>query len=425
MQVSTSPSNIDLSSLLHRFQRIRNQTLKLCEPLQIEDYVVQPTVEVSPPKWHLAHTTWFFESFILLKYLKGYQPFRKEYHYLFNSYYISAGDRWNRTDRGNLTRPTVQEIIDFRHHVDAHMEAFIQSANLQDESLLHVLEVGMQHEQQHQELLVYDIKYILGHNPTFPVYRKAIAKDPVILNAQKWLTVDEGLYQIGHQGAGYCFDNELGDHQQYLHRFEISSQLITNGEYLKFVESDGYKNHFHWLSEGWDWVNQHGITAPMYWLLENQEWYCYTLNGLEKLDPNLPVSHLSFYEADAYAKWKDCRLPTEYEWEVAAKIYEPIVSEVSNFIDLQAFEARPTNGFDFLGNLWEWTSSAYRPYPFYHVPEGPLGEYNGKFMMNQMVLRGGSYATPSDHIRHTYRNFFHPDLRWMCSGFRLARHNNQ
>lgn len=418
------PSKVNSSEILTRFRKVREQTLRICEPLVVEDYVVQPTPEVSPPKWHLAHTTWFFETFILVEYQSDYKVFDKDFHYLFNSYYVSSGERWARTDRGNLTRPTVKEVFDYRDYVDSSMRDFLSREVLSQE-LLHVLEIGLQHEQQHQELLVYDIKYILGNNPRFPVYKESKTDNSATYSDKKWLTIDDGVYEIGHQGADYCFDNEKGNHNQYLHSFEIASQLVTNGEYLDFINSGGYRDHFLWLSEGWDWVNNEHIKAPLYWLEENGEWYCYTLGGLEKLDLLSAVSHISFYEADAYAKWKECRLSTEFEWEVAAKKYESHLGNHANFVESAKFESRNTEGFDFLGNLWEWTSSAYRPYPFYTIPEGALGEYNGKFMINQMVLRGGSYATPKDHIRHTYRNFFHADLRWMCSGIRLARHNNQ
>lgn len=421
MQVPSISDSLNISEILKRLQAVRNQSIKICEPLKVEDYVVQPVTDVSPPKWHLAHTTWFFEAFILSKYFVGYQVFRKDFHYLFNSYYVSAGERWARADRGNLTRPTVDEIFEYRKHVDFYMKEFLEKTELNAE-VLHVLEVGIQHEQQHQELLIYDIKYILGHNPVFPEYKEKKEVDSVSKQESDWLKIEAGIYEIGHSGSGYCFDNELGQHKYFLYEFEISDSLVTNKEYLQFVKAGGYQDHFLWLSEGWDWVNNENITSPMYWVLENNEWLYYTLAGLRNIDWDAPVSHISFYEADAFAKWKKCRLPTEQEWEVAARKYEPSQTSTSNFVEDGVFEAIATNGFNFLGNLWEWTASAYRPYPFYQVPEGALGEYNGKFMINQMVLKGGSYATPKDHIRHSYRNFFHPHLCWMTSGFRLARH---
>ncbi len=413
-------NDTDKEEIIDRLFQVRKQSLKICEPLEIEDYVVQPITDVSPPKWHLAHTTWFFETFILSVYNSEYVPFHPDFHFLFNSYYISAGDRWARADRGNLTRPSVSEIFDYRSYVDINLKNFLGHAEMND-SLLHVLEVGIQHEQQHQELLIYDIKYILGHNPTYPIYKKSNHSTCQEIPKRTWLKVDEGPYKIGFEGEGFCFDNELGVHTQYLHEFEIANALVTNREFLQFIEAGGYKNHLNWLSEGWDWVQQNQISQPLYWTNEGNEWKYYTLSGLKSIDWNAPVSHISFYEADAFAKWKNCRLPTEFEWEVAAKLYtQPSVHD--NFVEHQKFETINTGQSDFYGNVWEWTASAYRPYPFYKAPEGALGEYNGKFMINQMVLRGGSYATPLNHIRPTYRNFFHPHLRWMCSGLRLARH---
>lgn len=422
MQISTILSQDESVALKKYLEAVRAQTLTLCEPLEIEDFVVQPTMDVSPPKWHLAHTTWFFEAFLLGRFHSGYRVFHPHFHHLFNSYYIGAGERWARTDRGNLTRPTVKEIFAYREYVDQALTSFIDTTDL-DEEMLHIIQVGIQHEQQHQELLVYDIKAILGGNPLYPVYSTFTKKSPLVqINDQKWLPVKEGVYQIGFDGEGYFFDNEKGLHNVFLHDFSISSALVTNREYVAFMESGGYANHEYWLAEGWDWVTQNDIKSPMYWIEEEGTWWHYTLAGLEQVTMDAPVSHISFFEADAFARWSGCRLPSEMEWEVAAKMYEPEVSQKSNFVDDQNFRPIATGGLDFYGNLWEWTSSPYRPYPYYKIPEGVLGEYNGKFMINQMVLRGGSYATPRDHIRLTYRNFFHPHLRWMCSGIRLAKY---
>ena len=407
-----------------RIQAIRAQTIEICKPLELEDYVVQPTTDVSPPKWHLAHTTWFFEAFLLTPFFSEYKVYHPFYHHLFNSYYVGAGERWERTSRGNLTRPTVSEIVAYRAYVNDALNQFLGSVVLTDE-MIHIIEVGMQHEQQHQELLIYDIKYILGHNPLYPIYNKVKHGDKShAASTLEWLDVAEGIHQIGYQEDGYSFDNESGVHKVFLHAFQISPHLVTNREYIAFIENGGYQNHVYWLAEGWDWINQNGIQKPMYWLEESHEWWHYTLGGFEQIDMGAPVSHISFYEADAFARWKNCRLPTEFEWEAACQVYEPHPSSTSNFVDDKIFRPIHTGGYDFYGNLWEWTSSAYRPYPFYEAPKGVLGEYNGKFMINQMVLRGGSYATPQDHIRLTYRNFFHPHLRWMCSGIRLARHIN-
>ncbi|MEQ8471877.1 MAG: ergothioneine biosynthesis protein EgtB [Marinoscillum sp.] len=407
--------------MLARFQKVRKQTLKLVEPLEIEDFVVQPIEDVSPPKWHLAHTTWFFEVFVLVPNVKGYQLFNKDYPYLFNSYYVAAGDRWTRAQRGHLTRPTVKEVMQYRKHVEEHLSVFLGKTEINNE-LKYVLEIGLQHEQQHQELLLYDVKFILGHNPLFPVYKDSDFPVKGVQREAQWLSVEKGNYHIGHTGDGFCFDNELGRHEVHLEAFDVSDQLVTNGEFLEFMKSGGYENHTYWLSEGWEWAKSQLIKAPMYWINENGEWLHYTFGGLKSINPVMPVSHLSYFEADAFARWKGCRLPTEFEWEVAAFHYGLPVSAEANFMESNTFQPIPTVGQDFFGNLWEWTSSAYLPYPFYKAPDGALGEYNGKFMVNQKVLRGGSFGTSRDQIRLTYRNFFHPHLQWLFSGVRLARH---
>lgn len=412
----------DNQVLLQKYHKVRRQSAVLCEPLEKEDFVVQPVVDVSPPKWHLAHTTWFFETFVLVPHLKGYQLFDKNYPYLFNSYYVSAGDRWTRADRGNLTRPTVDEIFAYREYVDKHIVQFLDQGSV-DNELAYVFEVGLNHEQQHQELLMYDLKYILGHNPLFPAYKESASYPQVPAHSEDWLSIAEGIYEIGNRGEEYCFDNELGKHQVYLHAFEIGAHPVTNGEYLEFMQDGGYESHQFWLSEGWDWANQLNTKAPMYWINEDGHWYQYQLGGLRKLDLNQPVSHVSFYEADAFAAWKGVRLPSEQEWEVAVSKYETSIPQEANFLEDAYLQPIRNEGYGFYGNLWEWTSSPYRPYPFFRPANGTLGEYNGKFMINTMVLRGGSYATPRSHIRLTYRNFFHPQLQWLFSGIRLARFN--
>lgn len=407
--------------LLYRFMAVRKQSEKLCAPLETEDYVVQPVADVSPPKWHLAHTTWFFEVFVLQPYMNNYRLFHKDFPLLFNSYYVSAGERWTRAERGYLTRPTVQEIYTYRRYVEEQMQQFLSTADITRE-LAHIMEIGMQHEQQHQELLLYDIKYILGHNPLFPPYihNNSPESKP---GESVWLSVPGGNYKIGYKGDGFCFDNELGVHTAYLHDYEIASQPVTNGEYLQFMEDGGYSNPLVWLSDGWDWVTREGIKSPMYWIWEDNQWYQYAMSGFARIDRNAPVSHVSFYEADAYARWKGVRLPTEFEWETAAGLYESDLPDTANFVENELFAPIGQAGYGFFGNLWEWTSSAYLPYPYYEAPDGALGEYNGKFMVNQKVLRGGSYATPRNHIRLTYRNFFHPHLQWLFNGIRLARHS--
>ena len=398
---SQSPEPVPVSAskvfLLERYQKVRSYTERLCAPLQTEDYVVQPVVDVSPPKWHLGHTTWFFETFLLLPYLPGYTVCNEAYNYVFNSYYETIGARVVRTDRGNLSRPSVQEVYAYRKWVDTHMERLLTQVELPAEAL-EILHIGFNHEEQHSELLLTDIKFILGNNPLLPVYSTAspeVAEEPVL--PAEWIAMPSGLYDIGATGMEeFCFDNELNRHKVYLDSYSISSQLISNADYLAFIEDGGYSRHEFWHAEGWDWISREKIIAPMYWHFLQEEWHYYTLSGLKLLEMNMPVLHLSFYEASAFAAWRGARLPTEAEWEAAA------------------------NQFNW-GQRWEWTSSAYIPYPGFKRAAGAIGEYNGKFMVNQIVLRGASLATPPGHSRPTYRNFFHPHLRWQYTGLRLAQ----
>ena len=377
--------------ILVAYREIRQRTISLCQPLEIEDFVVQPCVDVSPPKWHLGHTTWFFENFILAK-DDSYNLYNEQFNFVFNSYYESEGARVLRTDRGNLSRPTVAEIAAYRIYVNEGMERLL-AEEVSDE-VLDLIEIGLQHEQQHQELLLCDIKYILGHNPLFPVYDDF----PEHPDAQKgnWISIDEGLYPIGFRGDGFCFDNELGAHQVFIPAFEVSSALVSNKEYLQFINAGGYQKFEFWHAEGWDWVKKNNISAPLYWHKVDGTWMNYTLEGLQPINPKKILSHISFYEAAAFAEWKNARLLTEFEWEAA---HEKLS----------------------IGDRWEWTNSAYLPYPNYKKAEGALGEYNGKFMVNQMVLRGGSVASPPRHLRPSYRNFFHPHLQWQYTGIRLAK----
>ncbi|MFM9947805.1 MAG: ergothioneine biosynthesis protein EgtB [Saprospiraceae bacterium] len=428
---------------LQRFRNIRCQTEALCQPLQTEDFVVQPIVDVSPPKWHLGHTTWFFENFILAKYSPGYQPFNAGYNYFFNSYYESQGPRVLRSNRGNMTRPSAADIFSYRKHVDEHLGALLENNDqlFENEDFALTLEVGLQHEQQHQELLVTDLKYILRNNPLFPVYQEHAA--PATPRSRPadwsctaelqfgglqpesrpvgWLEFENGLYEIGHRSADFCWDNELSAHQVYLGDFAVQDRLVTNGEYLEFMRDGGYKRFEYWLSEGWEWVQKLEEQAPLYWYHHNGEWWHYTLHGFEKVNPDLPVTHLSYFEADAFANWKGHRLPTEFEWEIACKLTHGQIPVEANFLENGNFHPQAAQNTQLFGDAWEWTSSAYLPYPHYPRFKGALGEYNGKFMINQMILRGGSVATPRSHIRATYRNFFHTDKRWQFTGIRLAK----
>ncbi|MFI8377388.1 ergothioneine biosynthesis protein EgtB [Leeuwenhoekiella sp. NPDC079379] len=381
-------------SLLDFLLETREHTETICKPLQIEDYVVQPIEDVSPPKWHLGHTTWFFEDFILKKHKTDYQVYDDHFAFVFNSYYESMGARVVRTDRGNLSRPTVDQVYSYRKHVtNALKELLEENPSEEVESLI---EIGIHHEKQHQELLLTDIKYILGNNPLLPTYSSDFREFQLNPKPAEWLSIDEGIYTIGHTGSDFCYDNELGLHKVYLNSFEISSRLVTNAEYLQFIEDSGYEQTLLWHSEGWSWVTENNIIAPLYWHKQNDGWEYYGLNGLQKLNLEAPVTHISYYEAFAYAQWKGMRLPTEFEWEVAQSQFN-------------------------WGERWEWTESAYLPYPNYTKAPGALGEYNGKFMVSQKTLRGGSVATSKNHTRPTYRNFFHPQLRWQFTGLRLAR----
>ena len=414
----------DCQLLADSYFKVRNKTTEICAPLKTEDYVVQPIGDVSPPKWHLGHTTWFFETFVLQPYLEHYKVFHKDFGFVFNSYYEAAGKRVVRTNRGNLTRPTVEEVLQYRKYVDKAMDEMLGKIDALPEKVREIMTIGLHHEQQHQELLIYDIKYILGNNPLLPAYenngRQERKNESLSTN---YLQVPEGLYEIGHSGEGFSFDNELGKHKVYLNSFQVMDRLITNKEYQDFIKDGGYSQFKYWLSEGWEWVKANDIKAPLYWHQIDGVWYNYTLSGMQHVDPTAPVTHISFFEADAFANWAEQRLPTEFEWETACKLHSPDVPEHANFQDsgLYAPTSKTGGNPQFYGDVWEWTSSAYRPYPYFKTAEGALGEYNGKFMINQMVLRGGSCATPRNHIRATYRNFFHPHLRWHFTGIRLAR----
>jgi len=399
--------------------------MHLCQPLETEDYVVQPVEDVSPPKWHLGHTTWFFETLILKGHVPNYKEFHPDFSFVFNSYYESVGDRVLRPNRGFMSRPSVDEVVAYREYVDNSVLNFLTQIPQLDPELSGIIEIGIHHEQQHQELLVTDIKYLLGHNPLFPAYHQSEPKDtPDDLSEVNFQEVEAGNYEIGHKGDGFCYDNEQGLHTTFLHAFRYMDRLITNREYMKFIDAGGYRDFRFWLSDGWNWVNEYKAEAPLYWYQKDKEWQYYTLNGLRPISELEPVTHVSFYEADAFARWKGKRLLSEFEWEVACKHSEPQIPDSANFVDSQTFHPVPVGQLrnQFYGDVWEWTNSAYLPYPYFETKEGALGEYNGKFMINQMVLRGGSCATSRDHIRPTYRNFFHPHLRWQFTGIRLAEY---
>jgi ergothioneine biosynthesis protein EgtB len=386
----------NIEELIRLYKQVRTTSEQICHPLETEDFVVQPAVDVSPPKWHLGHTTWFFEIFLLKPYAVSYKECDPKYNYVFNSYYESIGARVIRTNRGNLSRPTVEDVYRYRQYVDAAMLEFMHSSNITAE-IVELVILGINHEEQHQELLYTDIKYILGHNPLFPAYRLDYPETQLLLTKKPgMIRVKEAIYEVGYKADGFHWDNERGIHKQYLAAFTISNRLVTNGEYLEFIEAGGYQNFRYWHAEGWEWVKQQHLASPLYWHRINNQWMNYTFRGLEPVKKEEPVCHVSYYEAYAFANWKEMRLPTEFEWEVA--------SEQFNW-----------------GQRWEWTESAYLPYPHFSKAAGALGEYNGKFMVNQHVLRGASEVTPVGHSRNTYRNFFQTNQRWQFTGIRLAK----
>lgn len=411
------------SEVLAQYRSVRRETEQLCETLAIEDYGIQAMPDVSPPKWHLAHTTWFFEAFLLVPFLPGYQVFHPRFAYLFNSYYQTVGSFFPRPQRGLLSRPTVEEVYRYRVHVDSAMAELVAIAEVpQRDQIISRTVLGLHHEQQHQELLLTDIKYNFAFNPLRPTYRPApdhAGKAPVPL---QWLAYEGGLREIGFSGTDFAYDNEMPRHKVYLEDFQLASRLVTNGEFLAFIEDDGYRRADLWLSDGWAAVQQRNWQAPLYWENIDDQWRIMTLAGLRRLDRNEPVCHVSFYEADAYARWCGKRLPTEAEWEVAAQDREVHgnLRETGKLHPVAAESGAGNGPVQLFGDVWEWTQSPYRPYPGFQPLNGSLGEYNGKFMCNQLVLRGGSCVTPQSHIAATYRNFFYPADRWQFMGIRLA-----
>jgi len=403
--------------LAERFQAVRQQTVDLCAPLQVEDFVVSSMPDVSPTKWHLAHTSWFFETFVLADHLPDYASPDPRYAFLFNSYYVQAGERHCRAQRGLVTRPSVSEVFSYRNHVDdAMLRLCEQIAGDPNHPAWPIIELGINHEQQHQELLLTDIKHVFWMNPMRPSYRPELPGGSRT-SQMTWRAFDAGIRHLGHRGSGFSFDNEGPAHRVFVEAFRIASRLVTNGEYLAFIDDGGYQRPEFWLSSGWATVREHGWTAPLYWERVGSHWKEFTLAGNGDLDPALPVCHVSYYEADAYARWSGHRLPTESEWETAASGL-PVEG---TFSDSGRFHPAAEDGSgQWYGDAWQWTQSAYVAYPGFRPLAGAIGEYNGKWMSDQWVLRGASCATPRSHARLTYRNFFPSDARWQFSGIRLA-----
>ncbi|NQT61800.1 MAG: ergothioneine biosynthesis protein EgtB [Candidatus Marinimicrobia bacterium] len=413
------------AQLIEKYTAIRRFTEQLCEPLEKEDFVVQSMPDVSPTRWHLAHTAWFFETFILKPKLTDYETPNELYNYLFNSYYNAVGEQFTRAERGHLSRPTVDEVFAYRHHVDHEIIRLFETL---DEHKISELEsifvLGLHHEQQHQELMLTDIKHVFFQNPIYPAYVE-VESAKSIDNYQElsWTSFDGGQVQHGFSGSEFSFDNETPRHDVLIQPFELGNRLVTNREYLSFIKDGGYNQPALWLSDGWALINKEGWIAPLYWLHEENQWFEFTLSGLVPLNLDSPVTHLSYYEADAYANWCGARLPSEHEWEYAAQN----LRIDGNFVQTQRYHPAPAEPAtvsqlsQMFGDVWEWTRSPYTPYPGFKSASGAVGEYNGKFMSSQIVLRGGSCVSSSDHLRSTYRNFFYPHSRWQFMGIRLAR----
>ncbi len=403
-----------------RFFATRKLTTGLAAPLSDADATVQSMPDASPAKWHLAHVTWFLESFILRDHVAGYRAFDDSFAYLFNSYYEAEGARHSRVARGMITRPTLAQVLDYRVHVEAAIDA--QWNNL-PKAALQLIELGIHHEQQHQELLLTDILHLFAQNPTYPAYwpepalREATSSE---VSPFGWVNGPSGIQPIGFGGKGFAFDCEGPRHDVLLQPFALADRTVSNGEWMQFMNEGGYTEPRHWLSDGWAWVQREGVAAPMYWQQDNEgQWLAFGLDGLRAVDPAAPITHISLYEADAYASWAGARLPTEAEWEVVAEIHDP---DDGNQLDAPcAVRPSPSQAKSLFGNVWQWTGSAYRPYPGFRAAQGAVGEYNGKFMSGQFVLRGGSCATPRGHCRASYRNFFYPHQRWQFTGLRLAK----
>lgn len=433
-----------MSALPEHYQQVRRHTLALAEPLSDEDCGAQSMTDASPVKWHLAHTTWFFETFILERLESDFVPFHGAFRVLFNSYYNGIGEKHPRAQRGLLTRPSMALVRDYRRNVDARMARLLTAAAAPEGAgqlagLAALVTLGLQHEQQHQELMLTDVKHLLAQNPLLPAYLEQPLPSGTAPATMQWLSFEGGVCRIGYQGeeGGFCFDNELPSHRQYLEAYQLASRLVTNGEYLAFIDAGGYADVTLWLAEGWDWVRSQQLAAPLYWRQDERgQWHEYTLYGEQALDLARPACHLSLYEADAYARWAGARLPTEAEWEHAVACSGVVTPETNQgyhpaaSTSTSASASAPTPATlatsdaglqQMFGHGWQWTSSSYAAYPGFRTAEGALGEYNGKFMLNQYVLRGSSCATPAGHARSSYRNFFPAGARWQFTCIRLAR----
>ncbi len=417
------PKSHNAGTLATLFARVRNNTERLVETLSEEDSALQSMPDASPVKWHLAHTSWFFDTFLLERFELGYTPFDPSFRVLFNSYYNGVGDKHPRPERGLISRPDLARVLTYRREITRRIAALLDGPDVDPEFTSLVL-LGCNHEEQHQELILTDLKHLLSRNPLKPAFQRRWPLTPIEARKPRWIRFDGGLREIGHAGDGFAFDNETPRHKVFVHPFQIASHPVTHGDFAAFVDAGGYCKPELWLSLGWDWVQANDIKAPMYWERINGGWQTFTLHGTVAIDPNTPVCHINYFEADAYARWANARLPRETEWEIAA---ENLPVE-GNFVESQALhplalrEETPADmPAQMFGDVWEWTQSAYLPYPGFRIADGAVGEYNGKFMCNQFVLRGGSCVSPQRHLRASYRNFFPPEARWQFSGLRLAR----
>ncbi len=418
---SSDMEGLSIQSLLEAFKATRQTSLDLATPLSAEDCQIQSMPDASPVKWHLAHTSWFFETFVLKKFVQKngeYRVFNTHFDALFNSYYNAIGEQFSRPERGVLSRPSLSEVISYRQHIDQFLADFLLSGNCPD-SALGLISIGVQHEKQHQELILTDLLHGLSQNPISPAYREMARIESAEIAPLEWFDFSGGLTDVGASPDGFSYDNERPRHKHYLHPFRLASRTVSNGEYLEFIQDEGYRRSEFWLSDGWVWVLEGQKEAPLYWQKQENNWQQFSLAGLQKLNLNQPACHLNYYEASAFAAWAGKRLPTEFEWERASHT----ASERVNYLDLNKLQpsvAAESGLTQMFGNIWEWTASSYLGYPGFKPFEGDAGEYNGKFMSSQFVLRGGSCVSPDDHVRASYRNFFYPHQSWQFSGVRLA-----